>query len=480
MTEESLKIENKDEEKQLKKELESINLAEQKLKTNMGGKIEQLEKQISAILDLEKQNKPKETVDLEKEKEEEKTKLNEELKAKEDLIKQKEAEIAEVQAVAEKAEKQKKLNNLLVKISEFEKVMAERGKERAKIEERLKQIEKQIEIEEQNILKEKETKKEEPKESMFDVDFERIQENTGITSRAFGNAVLQSLGLIEKTDTKTWALWSEKFSSEEFKASNLYKENEQRINELLKKSWDIDNIDKVDGVELIPTFHKEKGGVQVGIKYQGSNILLTNLEIKLDKKTHDLGLKMAKAGLEFDKVVKNRKEAETKSVEEKFVTETKENQTKEANKSEEKEEPVAEQKTGTGEQSGLENKEKGIKSYSVEFIKAKILPLLKNIKQIDEVKNLDIKGSGKEITLNTMIKSLGFNITVQATLENKGEGIAVKNYKVDAMWPARGQAKKALEPHLNKIPELLKSYIEKEEGRKIDKIWIESGQLKFQ
>ena len=264
MTEESLKIENKDEEKQLKKELESINLAEQKLKTNMGGKIEQLEKQISAILDLEKQNKPKETVDLEKEKEEEKTKLNEELKAKEDLIKQKEAEIAEVQAVAEKAEKQKKLNNLLVKISEFEKVMAERGKERVKIEE-------------QNILKEKETKKEEPKESMFDVDFERIQENTGITSRAFGNAVLQSLGLIEKTDTKTWTLWSEKFSSEEFKASNLYKENEQRINELLKKSWDIDNIDKVDGVELIPTFHKEKGGVQVGIKYQGSNILLTNL-----------------------------------------------------------------------------------------------------------------------------------------------------------------------------------------------------------
>ena len=132
----------------------------------------------------------------------------------------------------------------------------------------------------------------------------------------------------------------------------------------------------------------------------------------------------------------------------------------------------------TKEQTGLENKEKEIKSYSVEFIKTKILPLLQNIKQIDEVKSLDIKGNDKEIILNTIIKSFGFSIAVQATLENKGDGIAVKNYKVDAKWFAKGKAQKAIEPHLNKISELLKSYIEKEENKKVEKIWIENGELK--
>jgi len=170
----------------------------------------------------------------------------------------------------------------------------------------------------------------------------------------------------------------------------------------------------------------------------------------------------------------------------------------------EKEESATEQKTGTEEQKEskkegiekilnkeLENLEKPeeketkreeekreIKSYSVEFMKTKILLLLQNIKQIDEVKNLDIKGSDKEITLNTTIKSLGFNIAVQATLENKGDGIVVKNYKVNAKWPAKGKTEKALEPHLNKISELLRSYIEKEENKKVEKIWIENGELK--
>ena len=148
------------------------------------------------------------------------------------------------------------------------------------------------------------------------------------------------------------------------------------------------------------------------------------------------------------------------------------------NKESKKEEPATEQKTETEEQTKLEDKEKEIKSYSVEFIKTKILPLLQNIKQIDEVKSLDIKGGDKEITINTTIKSFGFNITVQATLENKEDGIVVKNYKVDASWLVKGKAQKAIEPHLNKISKLLKSYIEKEENRKIEKIWIENGELK--
>ena len=125
-----------------------------------------------------------------------------------------------------------------------------------------------------------------------------------------------------------------------------------------------------------------------------------------------------------------------------------------------------------------EKNKKEEKIYSTDFIKEKILPLLEKIKEIDEIKSFEIEGIGKEITLNTVVKSYGFNIKVQATFENKENKIVVKSYNIDAMWPAKGKAEKALVPQLDKISEMLKSYIEKETNQKIEKIWIEDGELK--
>ena len=125
-----------------------------------------------------------------------------------------------------------------------------------------------------------------------------------------------------------------------------------------------------------------------------------------------------------------------------------------------------------------EKNKKEAKIYSTDFIKEKILLLLEKIKEIDEIKSFDIEGIGKEITLNTVIKSYGFNIKVRATFENKENKIVVKSYNIDAMWPAKGKAEKALVPQFGRISEMLKSYIEEVENKKVEKIWIEGGELK--
>ncbi|MFA5773487.1 MAG: hypothetical protein WC908_02330 [Candidatus Paceibacterota bacterium] len=127
----------------------------------------------------------------------------------------------------------------------------------------------------------------------------------------------------------------------------------------------------------------------------------------------------------------------------------------------------------------VNNETKGVKDYSTDFIKEKILPLLEKNKEIDEIISFEIKGIGKEIRLNIVVKSYGFNIKVQVTFENKGDGVAVKDdYIIDAKWPVKGKAEKELVPQLGKVSEMLKMYIEKEGGKKIEKIWIEDGKLK--
>ena len=127
---------------------------------------------------------------------------------------------------------------------------------------------------------------------------------------------------------------------------------------------------------------------------------------------------------------------------------------------------------------GLE-KTSEIKSFSVDFIKERMLSLIQDNESVGNVvKNFDIKGVNEEITLNTSIKKFGVNIGIQGTLQNKGDGIAVKNYKIDAVWPIKGKAEKIIGSKLNEISEMLKSFIKKEENKEVEKIWIEDGQLK--
>ncbi|MEK7081074.1 MAG: hypothetical protein AAB902_01670 [Patescibacteria group bacterium] len=117
-------------------------------------------------------------------------------------------------------------------------------------------------------------------------------------------------------------------------------------------------------------------------------------------------------------------------------------------------------------------------TFSTDFIKENILMLLKSVKKITEIKSIDVREVGKEIILNIKVKSSGFNIEIQAILENKEGIVSLKSYNIDASWLAKREAEKALRPYLEKISETLKEYIEKETGKRIEKIEIIRGGLK--
>ncbi len=122
------------------------------------------------------------------------------------------------------------------------------------------------------------------------------------------------------------------------------------------------------------------------------------------------------------------------------------------------------------------------KVFSSDFIKKRIRSLLEAQDAVKEVTSLDVRGSGSEITLDTKVKAQKFfltvNVGVQAILENKGGAIKVKSYKIDAQEAIKSTVEGMIVPKLNTVSELLKSFIEKEEGKKVSKVEIENGGLK--
>lgn len=120
-----------------------------------------------------------------------------------------------------------------------------------------------------------------------------------------------------------------------------------------------------------------------------------------------------------------------------------------------------------------------VKIFSMEFIKERVRTFLASNKNIKEVKNLEVKGSVNEITLNLKVLAgpLGSEVGVQAVLESKGGNIKVKSHKIEAGWMIKGTVEGILVPKLNEVSELLKSYIEKEEKKKVEKMEIINGEL---
>ncbi|OGI64312.1 hypothetical protein A2733_00905 [Candidatus Nomurabacteria bacterium RIFCSPHIGHO2_01_FULL_40_20] len=131
--------------------------------------------------------------------------------------------------------------------------------------------------------------------------------------------------------------------------------------------------------------------------------------------------------------------------------------------------------------SPTENKEtKNEKFYSVEFIKNRITGLLLSQEAVKEIKDLEVEGRGNEIIVSSKLrakKGISINVIMNATLGNKGSGIYLKNYNIDAGL-ATGKVRSMVEPKLKEISELLKSYIEKEASSEVEKMEIQNGQIK--
>ena len=120
-----------------------------------------------------------------------------------------------------------------------------------------------------------------------------------------------------------------------------------------------------------------------------------------------------------------------------------------------------------------------LKTFPTGFIKDKIKNFLVSNKNIKEVKNLEVRGSGNEIILDLKVSAgpLGSEVGVQAILESKAGNIKVKNHKIEAGWMIKGTVEGILVPKLNEVSGLLKSYIEKKENKKVEKMEIVNGEL---
>ncbi|MFA5936825.1 MAG: hypothetical protein WC822_03030 [Candidatus Paceibacterota bacterium] len=113
--------------------------------------------------------------------------------------------------------------------------------------------------------------------------------------------------------------------------------------------------------------------------------------------------------------------------------------------------------------------------------------LLKSFNIIKEIIKLSITGSGEKLRLNAEIKAgvlfIKTNIKFDnVCLINKGNNIQLEeNYlsKITAT-KAEDTVKSKMAEHTDSIGEKLKEFIEKEKGKKVQKIWIEDGQLKVE
>lgn len=119
------------------------------------------------------------------------------------------------------------------------------------------------------------------------------------------------------------------------------------------------------------------------------------------------------------------------------------------------------------------------KIFSSEFVSDRMRTLLESNKNIKEIKHLEVRGTRNEIILNLRVLAgpLGLEVGVEAILESKAGNIKVKNHKIDAGWMIKGTVEGIIAPKLNEVSELLKSYIEKEEKRKVAKMEIINGEL---
>lgn len=120
-------------------------------------------------------------------------------------------------------------------------------------------------------------------------------------------------------------------------------------------------------------------------------------------------------------------------------------------------------------------------TFSTDFIEEKIKLLLSTNKSIKEIKNVEVKGNGSEIQINLEITGkkgfISVNIDANMILKNEGTAIGIKNHQINAS-NFQSMIEGAISPELGKVPALVKSYIEKESGKKVEKIWIEGGELK--
>lgn len=129
-----------------------------------------------------------------------------------------------------------------------------------------------------------------------------------------------------------------------------------------------------------------------------------------------------------------------------------------------------------------ENKEnKEVKIYSMDFVREEIAKILLGVKAIKSIEYLNIVGVGDEVFIDAKVKAkkalIPVSVEINSTLTNIKGKISITSYNIYA-----GILSALVEPlvkeNLNNISELIKNKIEEKEKTKVEKVWIENGELK--
>jgi hypothetical protein len=132
-----------------------------------------------------------------------------------------------------------------------------------------------------------------------------------------------------------------------------------------------------------------------------------------------------------------------------------------------------------------------METFSIEFIKQKSLEFLTSIKSIQKLNDfsienekgnikvrIDFEGEGTKRLMGVDVK-ITVKGVVTTILGNTGGTIGIIGKpKIEASMVDKKLIERELSPKLNEIPEMLKSFIEKEKNKKVDKMEIENGVLK--
>ncbi|MFA6251241.1 MAG: hypothetical protein WC603_01280 [Candidatus Paceibacterota bacterium] len=122
-----------------------------------------------------------------------------------------------------------------------------------------------------------------------------------------------------------------------------------------------------------------------------------------------------------------------------------------------------------------------VENFSPDFIKGEIISLLKKGKQIDNVKEIEFVGKDDKITIKTEIRAQKGKTSAvfEITFTNKNGKIVVGNSNVEAKNNIETAfIKGVINPYLKNILKSLKDGIEQKINKKVEKIWIENGELK--
>ncbi len=122
------------------------------------------------------------------------------------------------------------------------------------------------------------------------------------------------------------------------------------------------------------------------------------------------------------------------------------------------------------------------KIFTSEFIKEKVIKLLQSLNNVKEIKKIEVKGSENNIELILSVVGKKGPVTIKnidasALLETTNGKINLKNYQITAS-AFEGMVRELIVPKLKQVPDLIKLYIENEEGKKVKELEIINGELK--